>query len=85
MISKQHTHMGKCYGSTTVGERGQIVIPIEARKELNLEPGSKLLVFGTPSIGGLMCIKAEDLASYLSIAMERLTRLERMVKDAEDR
>jgi bifunctional DNA-binding transcriptional regulator/antitoxin component of YhaV-PrlF toxin-antitoxin module len=29
------------YGSATVGERGQIVIPAEARAELGLTPGDK--------------------------------------------
>lgn len=34
------------FGSTTVGERGQIVIPAEARAALKLEKGEKLLVLG---------------------------------------
>ena len=33
------------FGSTTVGERGQLVIPSEARAFLSLEKGEKLLVF----------------------------------------
>lgn len=36
----------KFYGSTTLGERGQIVIPAEAREALKLEKGEKLLVLG---------------------------------------
>lgn len=35
----------KSYGVTTVGERGQIVIPNEIRKKLNLKKGDKFLVF----------------------------------------
>ena len=34
------------YGTTTIGEKGQVVIPAEARKALKLVPGEKLLVFG---------------------------------------
>lgn len=34
------------YGSVTVSERGQIVIPVEARKDFNIKAGDKLLVFG---------------------------------------
>jgi AbrB family looped-hinge helix DNA binding protein len=34
------------YGSVTVSERGQIVIPAEARKDFNIKAGDKLLVFG---------------------------------------
>ena len=34
------------YGSVTVSERGQIVIPTDARKDFNISAGDKLLVFG---------------------------------------
>ncbi|PIU24141.1 AbrB family transcriptional regulator [Candidatus Berkelbacteria bacterium CG08_land_8_20_14_0_20_39_8] len=34
------------FGSTTMGERGQLVVPIEAREKLKIEKGEKLLVFG---------------------------------------
>jgi len=36
----------KFYGSVTVSERGQIVIPAEARRDFTIQPGDKLLVFG---------------------------------------
>ncbi len=36
----------KFYGSVTVSERGQIVIPVEARKDFTIKTGDKLLVFG---------------------------------------
>ena len=36
----------KFYGSVTIGERGQIVIPVDARKDFGMKPGDKLLVFG---------------------------------------
>lgn len=34
------------YGATTVGAKGQVVIPAEARKAMDLKDGDKLLVFG---------------------------------------
>jgi AbrB family looped-hinge helix DNA binding protein len=36
----------KFYGSITVSERGQVVIPVEARKDFDIKTGDKLLVFG---------------------------------------
>ena len=36
----------KFYGSVTIGERGQIVIPVDARKDFGMQSGDKLLVFG---------------------------------------
>lgn len=35
----------KFYGSVTVSDRGQIVIPAEARRDFGIEVGDKLLVF----------------------------------------
>ena len=34
------------YGSVTVSERGQIVIPAEARRDFNIKAGDKLLALG---------------------------------------
>ncbi len=34
------------YGTATVGEKGQVVIPSEARQAMGLKKGDKLLVFG---------------------------------------
>lgn len=34
------------YGAVTVSERGQIVIPADARRDFKIEIGDKLLVFG---------------------------------------
>ncbi|MDO8590489.1 MAG: AbrB/MazE/SpoVT family DNA-binding domain-containing protein [bacterium] len=34
-----------CIGITTLGEKGQVVIPAEIRKSLNLKSGEKLIVF----------------------------------------
>lgn len=48
-MKKSHKESGfrHCfYGTTVVGERGQAVIPQEAREALNLKKGDKLLVFG---------------------------------------
>jgi AbrB family looped-hinge helix DNA binding protein len=45
MIKKQRNG-GQFYGTTTLGERGQVVIPAEAREAMGLKKGEKLLVFG---------------------------------------
>jgi AbrB family looped-hinge helix DNA binding protein len=70
----------KFYGATTMGERGQVVIPAEARRDLNLTPATKLLVFGTHNKGGIMITKAESFASFLSKAMNVMARFEEMLK-----
>lgn len=49
----------KLVASVTVGERGQIVIPSEARSDLGIEPGTKLLVFLMPGHDALMVTRPE--------------------------
>lgn len=43
MRRKEHFHP-HVFGQTTLGERGQIVIPMAARKDLGLKNGQKFLV-----------------------------------------
>lgn len=53
------------HGATTVGERGQVVIPAAARRELGIEPGDKLLVFQHPVGPSLMLTKTEALRAMV--------------------
>ena len=53
------------YGSVTVGERGQIVIPSEARAELGFQPGDKLLVMRHPAHTGLMVFKFAAVKEFI--------------------
>jgi AbrB family looped-hinge helix DNA binding protein len=48
------------YGAITVSERGQIVIPAEARRDFHIEVGDKLLVLGDLE-RGLALVKASML------------------------
>ena len=48
------------YGSITVSERGQIVIPADARRDFGIEVGDKLLIFGDLE-QGLAIMKASVL------------------------
>lgn len=73
------TFPGKCYGSTTVSERGQIVIPAEARREMQLEPGTKLLIFGPMGQGVLTLMTADTVSRFVRHAMERLSEFEQLI------
>jgi len=48
------------YGLATVGERGQIVIPNEARNKLTIKAGDKLVIFGHGRMLHLMKAQAMD-------------------------
>jgi len=71
------------YGSVTVGERGQIAIPAEARSELGMDPGDKLIVMRHPIHAGLMVFKLEGVRAYLNDFAEQLERLEQRSTETE--
>lgn len=71
--------MPRLYGSTTVGERGQIVLPAEAREKFGIKAGEKLLVMGD-EMGGfqkIVLMKNEAVAGLL----KHLLNMEKFVKD----
>src|SRR5690625_4459976 len=59
------------YGAVTVGERGQIVIPAQARRDLGIEAGDRLLVLGDPD-RGLGLANLERLMQTLPNSARRL-------------
>ena len=67
---------GKVYGAARIGERGQIAIPAEARRELNIQPGDKLMVFGNKINGSLVLIKADVFEGFADFFMTKLNKLE---------
>lgn len=62
-------HDKKLYGTATVGTKGQIVIPSDARDELGIMPGDKLYIAGSPEKKVLFCLKEEQLQALV----EKLT------------
>jgi AbrB family looped-hinge helix DNA binding protein len=52
-------HKHRIYGTASVNEKGQIVIPAEARKDLALGTDDKLVVIG--GHGKALCIVRSDV------------------------
>ena len=83
MEQKDRHVIGRCFGTAVLGPRGQLVIPVEARKELSIDTGSKLLVFGHFSGRGLIFIKAEAAEELLNIMSSRLDDLAKSIKESK--
>lgn len=54
------------FGAVTVGERGQIVIPKQARELFGIEPGDTMLVLGDEE-QGLAVLKADDFMDRVAL------------------
>jgi len=74
--------VGKCFGTTVVGPRGQLVIPVEARKELGVDAGTKLLVFSHFRGKGLVFVKVEAVEELLNIMSRGVSEITRLVKES---
>lgn len=76
--SHGHKHF---HGTTTLGEKGQVVIPADARKAMGLKSGDKLLVFamGQNMIALSKFEQLEHMADKLS---KRLDGLRKILKQA---
>ena len=51
--------------SVKVGEKGQIIVPKEAREMFNIKPGDTLMVLGDKE-RGLALIKSDDVYELMS-------------------
>lgn len=72
------------YGVATVGPKGQIVIPVDARKRLGVEPGDKVVIVGPshkPQFVGL-CNEAvfNDIIEKID---KNITNVKQSLKDAK--
>lgn len=75
----QSIFKGKVYGAVTVGERGQIVIPAELRKALNIKPADQLMVFAKLDKKVISLMPAKDFSRFLEQAAKIISRLESRV------
>jgi len=68
----------KFYGSTIIGEKGQVVIPKEARDDLNFRKSDKILVFGTKNM--IVLIKFSDLKKFMNYLEKDLRSLKKITQ-----
>jgi AbrB family looped-hinge helix DNA binding protein len=56
----------------TVNEKGQIVIPADARTAIDLHAGDKLLVMVHPSNEGVILVKPDGLETFAKRMLEQV-------------
>ena len=64
----------KLIGITSLGERGQVVIPVNIREDLNLKQGDRLFVFAKHKhfIG---LVKVDEISGMLKKMISKIERL----------
>ncbi len=72
------------FGTVTVGEKGQIVIPKKARDVFRIKSGDSLIILGDESQGGLAMIKAANFLTHIETMMEMVRHPGKKEEKLED-
>ncbi len=67
------------FGTVKVGERGQIVIPKEARDKFSIEPGDSLLILGDEN-KGIAIVKEDLMKNFALKILEGMSYVKEKVK-----
>lgn len=67
-------HFPKILGTATLNEKGQLVIPVEARTSLDLKAGDKLVIMRSPSKAALVLLKAEEVEALMQNLADALNK-----------
>ena len=62
------------FGTVSLGERGQIVIPKKARDIFQFNPGDSLIILGDESLGGIAILKTELFLRGIEPLMGAISR-----------
>jgi len=63
----------RVFGTAKVGDRGQIVIPKEAREMFGIQPGDTLLILGESDMG-LIVSRPEELTNLADKMLNQLRK-----------
>lgn len=73
-------HDKKLYGTATVGTKGQVVIPADARDELDIKTGDRLYVVGSCERKWVGFIKEEQLRELLDHITDNVEQYKALLK-----
>lgn len=65
---------GDFHSVITVGERGQVVIPVDIRKLKKIKSGDKMVVFAKPN-GMIGLVPAEEFNRFINEATKVLSKI----------
>ena len=60
------------FGIVTVGEKGQIIIPVRARKLFGIAPGDQLVILGDEAQQGLAVLKADNFLGMADLIRKQM-------------
>jgi len=79
---KQDKNYKEFYGTATLGKKGQVIIPVEARKAFKINKGDKLLVFGLKE-NMLIFSKLANLEKFASHFSQQLKKIKKIIEKSK--
>jgi AbrB family looped-hinge helix DNA binding protein len=73
-------HDKKLYGTATVGTKGQVVIPADARDALDIQTGDRLYVVGSKEKKFVGFIKEEQLRELVAHLTDNIEQYKDILK-----
>ena len=77
-------HGKKLYGTTTVGSKGQLVIPVSAREEMGVNIGDRMYVVGCPHQGMVILLQESKLEGFIEHMNLQIETFQTFKKETED-
>jgi len=77
-------HNKKLYGTATVGSKGQVVIPADARKELDITEGDRLYVVGSDKGQIIGLLKEQQLREIINKITGELETFSSLLEDKKE-
>jgi len=76
-------HDKKLYGTATVGTKGQVVIPADAREALNIQPGDRMYVVGSEKAQWVGFLKEDQLRALVESLTDNIEQYRSILIDTE--
>ena len=76
-------HDKKLYGTATVGTKGQVVIPADAREELDITAGDRLYVVGSCQKKWIGFIKEDQLREIVEHITENVENYRQLLNNKD--
>jgi AbrB family looped-hinge helix DNA binding protein len=67
------------FGTTTVGKKGQVVIPVETRRLMKWQENDKLLVFGLDN-GRVVLTKLDHVQETVNRLEKKMKKIKQLIK-----
>lgn len=76
-------HDKRLFGTATVGTKGQVVIPADAREAFDIKSGDRLYVVGSSKSGWIGLLKEEQLRAMIEHLTDNIDQFRTVIENAD--